>query len=31
MMTRTDVTRAVVAALVTAGLATGLGFAIVLG
>ena len=30
-MTRADVTRAVVAALVTAGVATGFGFAIVLG
>lgn len=30
-MTRTDVTRAVVAALITAGVVVGLGFAIVLG
>jgi len=30
-MMRTDVTRAVIAALVTAAVLTGLGFAIVLG
>lgn len=30
-MTRADVTRAVVAALITAGVATGLGLAIFLG